>query len=119
MRGIGPDLSGQANDQAQRPVRETGPGLSGQANDQAQREDEPVLPARFRLRRRLVCGCVSDRLLLVGVIVDVFHVVRVVVGEASVRTGSGLASQRCRFCPTSGDVIRRRSVVVVDEQCYR
>ena len=78
-----------------------------------------VLPARLRFRRRLIGDGVSDRLLLVCVVVDVLNVVGVDIGEPAVRSSSGLASQRCRFRPISSDVIGRRSVVVIDEQCYR
>ena len=56
------------------------------------------------------------KVLLVAAVVDV---VCIDVREAAVGSGAGLTSQCGRFCPAAGDVIGRRSVIVVNEQCYR
>ena len=76
----------------------------------------------FCRRWRFGDDCASDSLFLVGVVVAVAAVVDVVcidVREAAVGSGAGLTSQCGRFCPAAGDVIGRRSVIVVNEQCYR
>lgn len=72
--------------------------------------------------RRFFCDDrIFDNFFFGVVVIDVFDVVGVDIGQTSMWSCSSIASQRCRFCPTSGLVwssVCRRPVVVVHEQGY-